>query len=249
MEPSCFKRATSRVKRWKGERLRHHGASPVRLANEERREIFTRLYRAGRGPMMIPRRERKLKVADRRLTDIEITSSIKVRSGLIFIVYGSRYGNFGFNIVRETSSKRKFETLIKRYEKILLPKWILNDRDVYIFSPRNHFTLWISINHSYKIIFYKLINCSCIKEVCNIQFNKNIDAILYIYIYIFQNYQTSHYKNTFRMALYYYNVYSYFFFIHFHSSNHFYATIGCDNRIYKSIDISPANLLKQQTIH
>lgn len=112
------------------------------------------------------------------------------------------------------------------------PKW---SRCMYIYSPRNHFTLWISINHSYKIIFYKLINCSCIKEVCNIQFNKNIDAILYIYIYIFQNYQTSHYKNTFRMASYYYNVYSYFFFIHFHSSNHFYATIGCDNRIYKSI--------------
>lgn len=106
MEPSCFKRATSRVKRWKGERLRHHRTSPVCLGNEERREIFTRLYRAGRGPMMIPRRERKLKVADRRPTDIEITSSIKVHSGLIFIVYGSRYGNFGFNIARETSSKR-----------------------------------------------------------------------------------------------------------------------------------------------
>lgn len=30
MEPSCFKRATSRVKRWKGERLRHHRTRPVR---------------------------------------------------------------------------------------------------------------------------------------------------------------------------------------------------------------------------
>lgn len=89
MEPSCFKRATSRVKRWKGERLRHHRTSPVWRGGGRERRTKRDLYEviSGRSwPDDDPSpRERKLKVADRRPTDIEITSSIKVHSGLIFI--------------------------------------------------------------------------------------------------------------------------------------------------------------------
>ena len=44
MEPSNFKRPTSRVKRWKGERLRHRADEPA----SEERDIFTRLYTSSR---------------------------------------------------------------------------------------------------------------------------------------------------------------------------------------------------------
>lgn len=67
---------------------------------------------------------------------------------------------------------------------------------IYIYFSRGIILLYEFQLHS-NIILYsinELINYSCIKEVCNIQFNKNTDAILYtyIYIYIFQNYRMSH---------------------------------------------------------
>lgn len=56
----------------------------------------------------------------------------------------------------------------------------------YIYFSRGIILLYEFQLHS-NIILYsinELINYTCIKEVCNIQFNKNIDAILYIYFKI-----------------------------------------------------------------
>lgn len=72
------------MKRWKDERLRYHETSQ-RFGNEER-DLYEVIPSDGSQWSL---RERKLKVADRQLTDIEITLHIKVRWPNIYNIMGT----------------------------------------------------------------------------------------------------------------------------------------------------------------
>lgn len=72
------------MKRWEDERLRYHETSQ-RFGNGER-DLYEVISSDGARWSL---RERKLKVADRQLTDIEIILHIKVRWPNIYNIMGA----------------------------------------------------------------------------------------------------------------------------------------------------------------